>query len=438
MGAPGCPKGRMAPCERVDELAPGQRKHRGPSPKRDPVPVGKRVRVVAGLGARAGPAAGVADRHGVSRAAPHVWRGEAMGDDCGGTGEKGVPASRESDDPPDDIGGLQDMPREAKTRLGEAQLELDVRQAALETAKRGPGADPGRPANAERAAMVAALGAKHRLRELPPAVGMAKSSYEHAASAQMGGEAEGHAAAREAVTGAFEASGGTCGCRRITAVADAGERAARATMREGEPVACAARGRRRCGPYEGEAPAAPPNLLRGGRGRHHLRADKPDDPWMADATESHVPAGRACLPPVVDRLGGMPPGRSASTSPDAETASSSLPGACGWPNEGGRPGAHPDGGGHCRWPGWARTCDENGLVRSMPRKGCGPDDARCEGFFGRLKIGFLHGCDWAGATVEEFMGMLDAYLRWYRDVRVKSDLGYRSPMQYRRDLGLAA
>ncbi|WP_443081039.1 hypothetical protein [Tractidigestivibacter scatoligenes] len=29
-------------------------------------------------------------------------------------------------------------------------------------------------------------------------------------------------------------------------------------------------------------------------------------------------------------------------------------------------------------------------------------------------------------------------MRWYRDVRIKSDLDYRSPMQYRRDLGLAA
>lgn len=34
--------------------------------------------------------------------------------------------------------------------------------------------------------------------------------------------------------------------------------------------------------------------------------------------------------------------------------------------------------------------------------------------------------------------MLDAYLRWYRDVRLKSGLCYKSPMQYRRDLGLIA
>lgn len=55
-----------------------------------------------------------------------------------------------------------------------------------------------------------------------------------------------------------------------------------------------------------------------------------------------------------------------------------------------------------------------------------------------MKIEFFHGCDWAGVTIGEFMGMLDAYLRWYRDVRIKGDLDYRSPMQYRRDLGLAA
>ena len=46
--------------------------------------------------------------------------------------------------------------------------------------------------------------------------------------------------------------------------------------------------------------------------------------------------------------------------------------------------------------------------------------------------------NWAGVTIEEFMGMLDAYLRWYRDVRIKGDLDYRSPMQYRRDMGLLA
>ena len=44
----------------------------------------------------------------------------------------------------------------------------------------------------------------------------------------------------------------------------------------------------------------------------------------------------------------------------------------------------------------------------------------------------------AGITLDEFADMLEGYLGWYRDVRLKSDLDYRSPMQYRRDLGLIA
>ena len=55
-----------------------------------------------------------------------------------------------------------------------------------------------------------------------------------------------------------------------------------------------------------------------------------------------------------------------------------------------------------------------------------------------MRIEFFHGRDWAGVTIEELIGMLDAHLGWYRDVRIKGDLDYRSPMQYRRDLGLAA
>lgn len=74
----------------------------------------------------------------------------------------------------------------------------------------------------------------------------------------------------------------------------------------------------------------------------------------------------------------------------------------------------------------------------MPRKGCSPDNARREGFFGRLKIEFFYGCDWSKVAIEEFTWMLNACIRWYRDVRIKSDLDYKSPMQYRSDLGLLA
>ena len=342
MRALGYPKGRMTLCGWIDELAPGQRKYRGPNPKRDPTPIEKKVQVVAELEARTGPAAEIAERHGVSRTAPYAWRREIMGDNGGEPEKKGEPVSKEYDDLPDDIEVLQDMLRETKMQLRRAQLELDVRQSTLEIVKKDPGADPDRLTNAEKAAMVTALRAKYKLCELLPVVGMAKSSYEYAVNAQMRGETEEHAAARKAVIAAFEASGGTYGYRRITAVVDVGEWTVRDIMKEEELVACAARKKRRYSSYEGEISTAPPNLLRDDRGKHHFRADKPNDLWITDVTEFHIPAGKVYLSPIVDCFDGMPLSWSISTSPDAEMANSSLLGACEWLGEGDHPKVHSD------------------------------------------------------------------------------------------------
>ena len=61
---------------------------------------------------------------------------------------------------------------------------------------------------------------------------------------------------------AFEASGGTCGYRRIAAVAGAGDRAVRGIMRDEGLVARAARKKRRYGSYGSEISEVPPNLPR--------------------------------------------------------------------------------------------------------------------------------------------------------------------------------
>lgn len=50
----------------------------------------------------------------------------------------------------------------------------------------------------------------------------------------------------------------------------------------------------------------------------------------------------------------------------------------------------------------------------------------------------FYGRGWDDVGMGEFMKMLYAYLVCYRDKRCKSDLGYMSPMQYRRSLGLVA
>ena len=66
-----------------------------------------------------------------------------------------------------------------------------------------------------------------------------------------------------------------------------------------------------------------------------------------------------------------------------------------------------------------------------------------EGFFGRIKIEFFYGRDWSGVTAEEFMVRLDAWMRFYRERRLKLfDDGegkyYDTIDNRRRRLGLAA
>ena len=78
--------------------------------------------------------------------------------------------------------------------------------------------------------------------------------------------------------------------------------------------------------------------------------------------------------------------------------------------DGERPVIHSDRGCHYRWPGRIRICEEHGLTRSMSAKGCSPDNAAMEGFFGRLKNEFFHCRDWRGVGYERFRERLAAYL----------------------------
>ena len=74
----------------------------------------------------------------------------------------------------------------------------------------------------------------------------------------------------------------------------------------------------------------------------------------------------------------------------------------------------------------------------MSRKGCSPDNAACEGFFGRLKIELFYSRNWQATIIEQFIEVVDAYIRWYNEKRIKVSPGSLSPLEYRESLGLAA
>ena len=74
----------------------------------------------------------------------------------------------------------------------------------------------------------------------------------------------------------------------------------------------------------------------------------------------------------------------------------------------------------------------------MSRKGCSPDNAAGEGFFGWLKTELFYQRNWQATTIEQFIQAVDSYIRWYNEKRIKICLGSHSPLEYRESLGLTA
>lgn len=78
------------------------------------------------------------------------------------------------------------------------------------------------------------------------------------------------------------------------------------------------------------------------------------------------------------------------------------------------------------------------MARSMSKKACLPDNAACEGFFGRLKNEFFYHGQWKEVTYAEFERKLDDYILYCNERRKKKSLGWKSPEEYRTSLGYVA
>ena len=183
--------------------------------------------------------------------------------------------------------------------------------------------------------------------------------------------------------------------------------------------------------YQGEMSPAVDNLI-----NRNFSASKPNEKWLTDITEFAIPAGKVYLSPIVDCFDGLLVNWNISTSPDALLVNSMLDDAAKLLSVGEKPIIHSDRGVHYRWPGWIDRMEKNGFIRSMSKKGCSPDNSACEGVFGRIKNEMFYNADWSGVNISEFIGILNDYLYWYNEKRIKKSLGYLSPIEYRHKLGL--
>ena len=320
-------------------------------------------------------------------------------------------------------------------RIKRLKMEQDVLEMTAELIKKDPGVDPKNLANREKTFLVDALRNDHPLKELLDCMRISRSSYFYNHS--FASAKDKYEKLKERIRILFEENGGRYGYRRIHALLHRegmriSEKVVRRCMAECALVVLGKK-KRKYSSYQGEKTPGAENLL-----NRDFHSDAPNIKWLTDITEFSLPSGKVYLSPIIDCFDGMVVSWTIGTSPDAELVNSMLDMATATLKYNELPIVHSDRGAHYRWPGWIERMENAGLARSMSRKGCSPDNAACEGFFGRLKNEMFYNRKWSEVSVDEFMDIVTEYLHWYNEKRIKMSLGAMSPMEFRKSLDSAA
>jgi len=333
------------------------------------------------------------------------------------------PADIESDIPelPDDV-------EELKVRNYQLELENDVLKTTIGILKKDPGLGGGNLTNKEKVRAINELRPKYQLKELCAALLLSKSSYCYVNHVLK--QEDPHGALRCKVASIFEGSKNAYGYRRIWLALQrddifVSEKVVRRIMKQ-EELTVKIKRRRKYSSYKGTVGTIAENIL-----NRNFSADTPNLKWVTDLTEFHVDDYKVYLSPVLDLYNGEIVSWTRSRHPDMKLVMEMLEGAIGSLKEGERPLVHSDMGHHYQRSVYTSKLEEHGLVQSMSKKGCSPDNSVCEGFFGHLKNEFFYNHDYSGMSPEEFMKELDKWIDWYNTRRIKMVLGGLSPVEYR-------
>ena len=428
----------------INEAYPDRKKYCASGGKMIKCSQEKKEKAVIDLCARNGSAQEVAKNHGVSREVLYKWEKQILRL----SGSKTMSEKKQAKPKIENISveellaqlaslkeevEAQELKRDQlQQEVYRLQVERDIIEAASIVLKKEKGVNLEQFSNREKAEVINALRNKYQLNVLLEALKIAKSSYCY--QNHILHSPDKYQSLRESVKKEFTQGYQSYGYRRIySALKRQGivisEKVIRRIMRQ-ENLNVICKRKKKYNSYVGEISPAVPNLV-----QRNFHADKPNQVWLTDITEFNIPAGKVYLSPVIDCFDGLPVAWTIGVSPNAELVNTMLDDAIQTLNPDEHPIVHSDRGGHYRWPGWIERMEKAGLIRSMSKKGCSPDNSACEGFFGRLKNEMFYNRSWADVSVESFIDEVNRYLIWYCNQRIKLSLGSLSPIEYRRKLG---
>ena len=324
---------------------------------------------------------------------------------------------------------------ELQEQIKQLQMEVDVLKEALNLLKKDPGINVTELKNREKAVVIDAMKDRYPLPDLLRVLKIARSSYYYQETVRK--QPDKYSEVRKKITKLFNENRRCYGYRRIYQELKRlgitiSEKIVRSIMKS-ENLSVMSKRSRKYSSYKGEITPEAENII-----NRNFHAEKPNQKWLTDITEFAIPAGKLYLSPIVDCFDGMIVKWKVGISPDAVLVNEMLDDAIDTLSPSEHPLIHTDRGCHYRWPGWIERMDAAGLTRSMSKKGCSPDNAACEGFFGRMKNEMFYGRSWLDVSIDDFIAEINHYINWYNTKRIKQSLGYMSPVEYRHSLGLTA
>ena len=177
--------------------------------------------------------------------------------------------------------------------------------------------------------------------------------------------------------------------------------------------------------YRGEVGERAPNLL-----DRQFEATAPNQKWVTDITEFHLFGQKVYLSPIIDLFNGEIVSYTISDHPRFNDVMAMLSKAFTKLPDASNCILHSDQGWQYRMKNYCDTLRQKGVRQSMSRKGNCYDNAMVEGFFGHLKAELLYNQTFQ--SVENFVSDLHEYLRYYNEDRIRSCLGYLTPIEFRQ------
>jgi len=300
----------------LDEFHPDMRRHVVGRAKNVIYPQEFKQTAVIELCTREVSAQVISQKLGITRPTLYKWKDQLLGHEA--------PINMKHNNDPPPIAEQQELELQIQTlrrNIRQLQLENDILKKANELIKKDLGVDQPILTNREKTLLVDALRQTYDLSELLPKLDLARSSYfYHQARLRRSDK---YADARLAMRDIFKHNHHCYGYRRMHAALGRqqvclSEKVVRRLMKQ-ECLVVAAKKRRRFGSYQGEISPAPENLI-----NRDFHAATPNEKWLTDIIEFHIPAGKVYLSPIIDCFDGLVISWSIGTSPDANLVNTML------------------------------------------------------------------------------------------------------------------